>query len=363
MSNSFTCPAISVVIPLYNAEKYIGECLESVLAQSFQNFEVIVVDDCSTDNSVAIVKSYVEKFGGRLKLSRTIKNSGSGATPKSKGLSLSRGEYVSFLDNDDTITQTAFEELYTLAKNYKADVVACEKYYNIPENLWYNVKFRAQLKPFSYLQGECVREPAWLSTDITERIKEILNRKFLWNIWSKLIRRDLILENEFLFADGIITDDVIFTICLVCTAKNFLRVPNVINNYRIVENSLSHVKNASLKHFKKYVREWVVGFKYLDKFLSEREFFRQNPHAKYILLETHLNEMLNYIIPVYNNVPPSFLEEVLRSELGNNMAAFIFNLSNVKRLQTIQMQQQFNQFAAQAQARIAELEAALKRKD
>ena len=61
-------PAISVIIPMYNAEKYIGECLDSILAQTFTDFEVIVVDDCSTDNSAKIVESYAEKFtkgGGR----------------------------------------------------------------------------------------------------------------------------------------------------------------------------------------------------------------------------------------------------------------------------------------------------------
>ena len=57
-----TIPAVSIVIPMYNAEKYIGECLDSVLAQTFTDYEVIVVDDCSTDNSPAIVKNYMSKF-------------------------------------------------------------------------------------------------------------------------------------------------------------------------------------------------------------------------------------------------------------------------------------------------------------
>lgn len=62
-------PAVSVIIPLYNAERYIAECLESLLAQTLKNFEVIIVDDCSTDGGVKIVERYIPKFAGRLKLS------------------------------------------------------------------------------------------------------------------------------------------------------------------------------------------------------------------------------------------------------------------------------------------------------
>ena len=60
-----TIPAVSIIIPMYNTEKYIGECLDSILAQTFQDFEVIIVDDCSTDNSVAIVESYLPKFNAK----------------------------------------------------------------------------------------------------------------------------------------------------------------------------------------------------------------------------------------------------------------------------------------------------------
>ena len=66
-----TIPAVSIVIPMYNSEKYIGECLDSILAQTFTDYEVIVVDDCSTDNSRAVVQSYLPKFdeGGRNSIS------------------------------------------------------------------------------------------------------------------------------------------------------------------------------------------------------------------------------------------------------------------------------------------------------
>ena len=108
-------PAISVIIPLFNAARHIGECLDSLLAQTFTDFELIVVDDCSTDSSPTIVQSYAEKFGGRLKFYSNEKNSGPGAS-RNKGLMLSRGEYIYCLDADDMYTPTALEESYPLAK-------------------------------------------------------------------------------------------------------------------------------------------------------------------------------------------------------------------------------------------------------
>ena len=124
------CPTISVIIPIYNAEKYIAECLDSLLVQTFQDFEVIVVDDYSTDNSFKIVESYVEKFNGRLLLTKTEKNSDSEAIPRNKGILLSRGEYVQFVNADDMISTTALEELYALSKEYSADLVYVEKHYS-----------------------------------------------------------------------------------------------------------------------------------------------------------------------------------------------------------------------------------------
>ena len=129
VSKLLPCPAISIIIPVYNAEKFIGEALDSILEQTFQDFEVIVVDDCSKDSSPEVVKSYLEKFGGRLIFSSMKKNSGSAPAPRNKGFRFSRGEYIFFMDSDDTLTKTGLEEMYTLAKEYNADVVYCEKYF------------------------------------------------------------------------------------------------------------------------------------------------------------------------------------------------------------------------------------------
>lgn len=92
-------PFFSVVIPLYNRADLIGTTLKSVLAQEFEDYEVIVVDDGSTDNSVAVVKDYIERFAGRLRIS-TQANQGPGAA-RNKGIYEAQGNYIAFLDSDD----------------------------------------------------------------------------------------------------------------------------------------------------------------------------------------------------------------------------------------------------------------------
>ena len=190
---------------MYNAEKYIRDCLDSLLAQTLKNFEVIVVDDCSTDSSPAIVESYTEKFGGRLKLAHMKKNTGSGGFPRNKGIELSRGEYIFFMDADDLVTPTALEELYTQAKKYDADVVHCEKFYMVPDEFTYHSEFRKHLKPWNYSTGEkvLITEPLVLENNFEERIKNFFYpRKLDWAIWNHFIRRDFIADNEIRFCDS-----------------------------------------------------------------------------------------------------------------------------------------------------------------
>ena len=119
MNKNFS-PTVSVIIPMYNAEKYLPVCLESILNQTFTDFELLVVDDCSTDSSYAVAESYLEKFGGRLKIISLPQNTGSGAVPRNVGLDLSRGKYVYFMDADDLLLDTAIETLCDYAENYQA---------------------------------------------------------------------------------------------------------------------------------------------------------------------------------------------------------------------------------------------------
>ena len=352
---------------MFNAEKYIAECLDSLLAQTLQNIEVILVNDCSTDSSRKIAESYLEKFGGRLKLFHTRKNSGYGGVPRNIGLEFSRGEYIFFCDSDDSVTPTALEELYTLAKKFDADVIHCEKYYNIPDKFWNDAAYRKQLKPYSYLNREkvLVTAPLIWENNFEERIAYLTQKKLIWNIWNQLIRRDFIIDNRIRLC-SIFAEDMIFTMCSLCSAKKYVVVPNIIYNYRVRDGSLTNDKVTLDSVMHKWLHALKLGIACLDEFFGEREFFAKRLDLKYILLDMFVQETLGGLGGIYAQIPAPALDEIIRKEFsgGDNLAltSFIFSLANIQRLQLMQNRHQFNQFAAQAQKRIAELEARLQTK-
>ena len=95
-----TYPLITVVTPCYNAEKYIGKTIESVINQTYTNWEMLIIDDSSNDNSASIIKGY-EKADTRIRYIETPKPSGSPAYPRNVGIDESKGDYIAFLDSDD----------------------------------------------------------------------------------------------------------------------------------------------------------------------------------------------------------------------------------------------------------------------
>lgn len=354
--SAFKCPAISVIIPMYNVEKYIGETLDSLLAQTFTDFEVIVVDDCSTDKSATVVENYAERFDGRLKLTSLKKHSGGATEPRNLGLAYSHGEYVYFMDSDDTVTPTALEILYTHAKKFDADVVQCEKNYEIPDEHWGDADYIKNLKPSCWPANEKVfiTQPTLLTEDFARRAVEFSRSWLTWSIWIQLIRRDFLIKNNLHFV-GIALEDLIFTMCEICSAKRYLVVPNVIYTHRTREGSLLWRDKENIE---KFVHSRLIsvkeGVRYLDEYLNGFETFAHRPDLKYALFNMFIQEILGHLMEVYAKVPAPQLDALLRKEfVGENSAltSFMFNTMNVQRLQLIM-----------AQRRIAELEAALKAK-
>lgn len=115
-------PKISVVIPVYNVEKYLRRCLDSIFAQSYQDFEVICINDCSPDDSISILREYEKKYPDKVVVLENEKNVGQGLSRK-KAIQLSRGEYIAFVDSDDYIAEDYLETYLKEMETHECDVV------------------------------------------------------------------------------------------------------------------------------------------------------------------------------------------------------------------------------------------------
>lgn len=200
-------------------------------------------------------------------------------------------------------------------------------------------------------------EPLVWENNFEERIKFFGQRKLIWNVWNQLIRRDFITDNEIKFCD-IVAEDMVFTICGLCSAKKYVLLPNVIYYYRQTEGSVMRGKKDFSKLLRRQVKALKTGIKYIDDFLSEREFFSRRPDLKYILFDMFASS--NEMLEIYAQVPAPALDAFLQKEFsdGNHKAltTFLFSTVNSYRLQLIRAQQ----FAAQAHQRIAQLENEIK---
>lgn len=115
---------VSVIIPVYNVEKYLKKCLDSLVNQTLKEVEIIVVNDGSPDNSQKIIDKYVKKYPKLIK--SFIKENGGQGTARNLGLKYAKGEYISFVDSDDWLDVTALESMYNLAKKDDSDIVICD---------------------------------------------------------------------------------------------------------------------------------------------------------------------------------------------------------------------------------------------
>lgn len=323
-----TQPAVSVIIPMYNVEEYIAEALNSILWQTFAEFEIIVVDDCSTDKSCEIVESYIPKFGGRLNLIRLETNSGYGSIPRNKGLEVARGEYVFFMDSDDIISEDALEKLYNDAKKTDADVVYCKNHLEsegMGEELVKNAEFK----------GDKSDKNIDLVTDDMElRMRAWIGLEFNPAPWRKMIRRNLLIEHEIKFLP-IMQEDSIWTFDLICLAKKIIMVPYFCYIYRKRSNSvcdIAYSNDFNVSAVRKKLERIIIGLKHIDEVMSQVEFFQNNFDWRYKIIDFTVRQNINWFIGNYGKYPPqkicAKIQEAFKNEMGKFDVLISYMISN-----------------------------------
>lgn len=212
---------LSIIIPIFNVENYLEECLDSVCNQTLEDFEIICIDDGSTDNSPEILKNYASK-DNRIKI--ISKSNGGQASARNIGIKEAEGEYIAFVDSDDFIEPTMFEKLYLKAKNNDLDIAMCKiaTYDNdtgeIRDNVWY------------YMLGV-----------FREFEKDIFNHEDTFDFtceiavtpYNKIYKSSLIKDNDILFPEGLIFEDEKFFYDVYLRANKVSIVDEFLYYYRI----------------------------------------------------------------------------------------------------------------------------------
>lgn len=175
---------ISIIIPIYNLELYLENCIKSVIAQTYKNLEIILVDDCSTDGSINICRAY-EKKDKRIRVIEKKKNEGAGVT-RNIGVDIARGQYIMFVDGDDFIAQNCVEELYNVLLKGRGDISVC-----LGKPV-YNLMRIAHMEAESHMNYKCMN-----SKQALENI--CYQRKITPGPWGKLFKIELF--NDLRFPD------------------------------------------------------------------------------------------------------------------------------------------------------------------
>ena len=218
---------VSIIVPVYNVEKYLRKCLDSLINQTLKDIEIIIVDDGSTDSSPDIIAEFAQK-DSRIKTIRQ-KNSKLGAT-RNNGMKLATGEYLGFVDSDDYVDENFFEELYLTAINSQADIVAANILKHKPKYNKYNLHYKKTLQ----------------TADIQKKIKlcsDTTNRFF--SCWNKIYKRELITKYNLEFTVNRIHEDVIFSTKALYYSNILAVTPNTTYHYMQNPNSICNTKKGN----------------------------------------------------------------------------------------------------------------------
>lgn len=253
-------PTISVIIPVFNAELYLAKCIDSLLVQTFDNFELILINDGSSDSSLEICLNYKKKD----KRVKVFSQSNKGvSSARNMGLSLMVGEFSIQVDSDDWVDKDYLFILYRTALLNSSQIVSCDI-----------------IKSYSNEQCNVIEQDFGLSKQ--EVLLNLLKGSFHGSLANKLIKNSLIIENNLSFVEGItISEDLCFTVQCYKYAERINHVNIGLYYYRMNNESITH--NISIDK----VRMKIDNVKLIEAILGdqfESGFVYQRLYAKFELL-------------------------------------------------------------------------------
>ncbi|MGF7184763.1 glycosyltransferase involved in cell wall biosynthesis [Desulfitispora alkaliphila] len=253
---------ISVIIPIYNVEQYLRQCIESVLAQSYKDMEIILVNDGSPDNSLDICNEFAENHPC---IKVIDKENGGISDARNEGIKNSTGEYLMFLDSDDYWGYNFLEELVNfLQKNKKPEyVIFRNKYYYEKTGNYSEAKYNFDASKLSNVKG-------------INALNYILEKhiEYPWRVWWSIIKKELIIENDHFFIKGRNFEDILWVPKLFLIASTVCYFDHAPIFYRL-EREGQITSTYNLKNLKDMIyvaRYWCKDLKKYD--VTENEYSR-----------------------------------------------------------------------------------------
>ena len=251
-------PAISVIVPVYNVENYIQNCVDSILAQTFTDFEILLLDDASDDNSLNICQAlYKQHPAIRIIQREPPQNLGQSST-RNLGMHLARGKYIAFVDSDDYIAPEFLQKLYNTAETQQADIVSTS--FVIPGPVKKIIHFSDR--------------PLLLTANPTKRMEVFCQRGLSVQIWNKLYRRDFLMLHDIIF-DNIRSEDELFTFLTLYYAHNYIILPDVLYYYRQTPKSIMRGTYTGKIHT--IVSSSIMVMRHLEEYLQHMPLLLAQP--------------------------------------------------------------------------------------
>lgn len=230
--------SVSIIVPVYNVEKYIERALNTLIQQTLENIEIICINDGSTDNSLMLLDKF-SKLDKRIKII-TQKNSGVSAA-RNKGLECANGEYIAFLDSDDCIDKDFLEKLYNSAKKNNCDIAAASIIRKRENSQKYRVHYETET----------------ISETLEEKIK-VCDIPRCCYIWNKLYQRELIKDKK--FKEGVYFEDVLWIPEVLKQSKRLVTVPETNYYYMVTKGSIVKTPTKKKQEDNYNAKKFLINF-------------------------------------------------------------------------------------------------------
>lgn len=234
---------LSVIVPIYNVEKYLARCINSIIHQKYKNIEILLIDDGSMDQSCQICDDFAEKDNRIIVVHQSNKGL---VCARKAGLMKAKGEYITFVDGDDWIEPDMYLELIDILEKSKADIVDSGFFYNVNDNLVLEKRLRKNV----YQLDDKNRHNIFLTL-----IGLNDSNRIVPNIWSKIFRANIIKESYENVPDSMqYGEDVISFLYCILKSQKLIQTGDIFYHYNYRQDSLSHFK--SLSFVKRELKLW-----------------------------------------------------------------------------------------------------------